>query len=143
MTPAERLRLAEALEHLTGEPWATGIGYGDAPAIDGATRLRGTVHTRITLVRIGDEGWLITGQFGQRRHRFPGHYAGRGWFDRFVEAALKMIAAFDMGALDCVLPTAPDDKNARRVAHYRRLLAPDSGASDNERAIAARRLGTV
>ena len=143
MTPAERLRLAEALEHLTGEPWATGLGYDDAPAIEGATRLRGDVNTRITIYRAGDEGWLVTGRLGHRRHRFPGHYAGRGWFDRFVEAALKMIAAFDMGALDYVLPAAPDDKNARRVAHYRRLLAPDSGASDNERAIAARRLMAV
>lgn len=143
MTPADRQRLANAMEAATGEPWILGMssGYSEVPALDGATRLRGTVHTRITILRAGREGWLISGQFGVRRHRFPGTYTGRGWFDRFVVDALAMIASFDAGALDYVAPTATRPRRDRHAEHYRRLLAPGSGATENERRIAAARLG--
>ena len=144
MTPAERIRLAEALESATGEPWIVGAryNYDEVPALDGATRLRGTVHTRPSILRAGREGWLIAEQCGRRRHRFPGTFEGRGWFGQFVPVALAMIDSFDQGLLDYVFPRErpPDDKAARRQEHYRRLIAPNSGATDNERAIAARLL---
>jgi hypothetical protein len=147
MIREDRHRLAAALTAATGVLWTRTGEPGDIMA-DGATR---RVGERITVTRVGVEGrinWyrvegfhLNTGKFAVWQHRqatFAGA-TGRDWLPRFVAAALPAIAAFD--AVGYARPMNPRD--ARRAETFRRLLRPESGACESERAQAAEHLARL
>lgn len=158
MTPAERRALAAAMTAATGVEWRVAGRIGD-PCFDGVVRVArpfpGVVRVGDRLV-LYDEGetrplftreqWADIGATGEIPthttsvyEEFAAGFSGRGWLPRFVAAAVVAVAAYDARPRAVSLSA----RDRRRVETYRRLLAVDSGASDSERAQAARHLARL
>ncbi len=134
MTPTDRIRLAAALTEATGQRWRV-AGRIEDPRVEGVCRDEGEP---IGVWRAGPLGHIAW--FGER-HNFPrtvhtrsrplpGIYTGRGWLPRLVADAVEAIREVDVEIRIATLST----REIRRADAYRRLLHPDSGASESERA---------
>lgn len=133
MTPAERVRLAEALTKATGQAWRPSQYLTD-PAVEGATREFPRI---VAIMRSGPHAVLVTSD--GLRLRFGGRYVGRGWLDRLVADAVVEIRAYDVGS-----PRKNTSaRDTRRAVTFRRILHPDSGASESERLQARRHLARL
>ena len=137
MTPAERIRLADALTEATGQPWrVSGLRGASALSLDGATRAAGV---RVSVLRAGRSFLLVPDPRGwpHCRRIDLGLHAGRGWLPRLVVAAAAAVREYDAHGP----PRVVSVRDRRLAEHYRRLLRADSGATDAERSIARARLG--
>lgn len=139
MTPDERQRLAEHLSRTTGQRWriyGDWLPYTEALAIEGAIRVDGV---RVNVLRAGDRGYLYTpSPRGWPYHETIdlGRFAGRGWLPALAFAARVALVEYDARPPIVVVT----ERDRRRVETYRRIVAPDSGASESERAQARQHL---
>lgn len=134
MTPKDRQLLAESLTAATGQRWR--LGEMLDLCLDGAARDEKEPRS---VLRLGLEGILFVPSpkgWPYREEIKLGTFTGRGWLPRLVEAAALAVAAYD--ARPPVRALSARDR--RRLETYRRIVHPDSGACESERAQAQRYL---